>query len=276
MGIPAALLALPGCRKVEPTAEDAPPVAATTGGGVEVILIPGGSFEMGSAENEEMDEPLHEVEVSSFYIDKCEVTQEEYERVMGENPSRWKGGRGPVEQIRWANAAAYCNARSRLEGLRPAYDPDTWQCDFEADGYRLPTEAEWEYAARAGGKGDYSFGSSATKLKDHAWYKENCTRRPQAVGTKEPNAWGLCDMHGNVWEWCNDVYDEEYYERSPRKDPRGPETGENRVVRGGCWNSRPDECRSAYRQFENPGYTDVCFGKDTHGFVGFRCVRRSE
>ncbi|NQT12862.1 MAG: SUMF1/EgtB/PvdO family nonheme iron enzyme [Planctomycetes bacterium] len=274
LGMPAALvLAWSGCRKVEPAAEDAPLAVVTIDGGVEMLLIPGGSFEMGSAKNEEMDEPLHEVEVSSFYIDECEVTQEEYQRVMGENPSRSKGTSQPVEQIRWANAARYCNARSRLEGFRPAYDPETWQCDFEADGYRLPTEAEWEYAARAGGKGDYSFGPSPRELKEHAWFKENCTRRPQAVGSREPNAWGLFDVHGNVWEWCNDFYDEEYYAKSPRKDPRGPETGENRVVRGGCWNSRPDECRSAYRQYENPGYTDVCFGKDTHGFVGFRCVR---
>jgi len=265
-----------GCRKVERDVQEEARPAGEMAGGVEMVLISGGSFEMGSPKSVEMDEPAHEVQVSPFYLDKYEVTQEEYQRVMGTNPSRWKGKRKPVEQIRWANAAQYCNARSGLEGLVPAYDPGTWECDLEATGYRLPTEAEWEYAARAGAKSEYFFGRSPSKLKDHAWFKENCTRRPQSVGSRQPNPWGLYDMYGNVWEWCNDFYQEEYYRQSPPRDPRGPTTGENRVVRGGCWNSRPDECRSAYRNYENPGYTDVCFGKDIHGFVGFRCVRKSE
>jgi len=158
-------------------------------------------------------------------------------------------------------------------GLRPAYDPKTWQCDFEADGYRLPTETEWEYAARAGTRTDRYFGNDSSRLSRHAWFKENSTRGPQPVGLKEPNPWGLHDVYGNVWEWCHDFYAEDYYRHSPERDPRGPATGQNRVVRGGCWNSRPDMCRSAYRHYEDPRYTDVCFGKDVHGFVGFRCVR---
>jgi len=265
-----------GCRKVEAPPTNDVPVVAPKGSAVEMALIPGGWFEMGSAENREMDEPLHRVYVGPFYIDRHEVTQAEYERVTGENPSRWKNADNPAEQIRWANAATYCNARSRLEGLEPAYDPETWECNFEADGYRLPTEAEWEYAARAGAETEYFFGDDPAALKQHAWFKENCSRRPRPVGQREPNAWGLYDVYGNVWEWCNDFYQEDYYPESPEKDPRGPASGENRVVRGGCWNSRPDECRSAYRNYEDPGYTDVCFGKDIHGFVGFRCVRRAE
>jgi formylglycine-generating enzyme required for sulfatase activity len=229
---------------------------------------------MGTAANVEEDEPLHKVYVSPFYVDKYEVTQEEYERVMGNNPSRWKAANNPVEQIRWAAAVEYCNARSRLEGLQPAYDAQTGACDFEASGYRLPTEAEWEHAARAGTETNYFFGDNPSKLERYAWYKENCTRKPQPVGTREPNPWGLCDVYGNVWEWCHDFYAEEYYPKSPKKDPRGPETGENRVVRGGCWNSRPDRCRSSYRNYEKPAFTDVCFGKEISGFVGFRCVRR--
>ncbi|HUT89252.1 MAG TPA: formylglycine-generating enzyme family protein [Thermoguttaceae bacterium] len=265
-----------GCRRVEPEPQAEPSALGQTAAGPEMALIPGGWFNMGSAENRETDEPLHRAYVGPFYVDRYEVTQAEYERVTGNNPSRWKNAENPAEQIRWANAATYCNARSRLEGLEPVYDPKTWECDFEADGYRLPTEAEWEYAARAGTETEYFFGDGPSRLKQYAWFKENCTRRPRPVGQREPNRWGLYDMYGNVWEWCNDFYQEDYYQQSPDKDPRGPAAGENRVVRGGCWNSRPDECRSAYRNYEDPGYTDVCFGKDIHGFVGFRCVRRAE
>ena len=264
------------CSPTFREAQETQPPLEETAAGVEMVLIAGGWFEMGSAQERELDEPLHRVYVGPFFIDKHEVTQAEYERVMGANPSRWKGANNPVEQIRWANAAAYCNARSRLEGLREAYDLETWQCDFEADGYRLPTEAEWEYAARAGTTTEYFFGDGPARLKDYAWFKENCTRRPRPVGSRKPNAWGLYDVYGNVWEWCHDFYGENYYRESPERDPQGPAEGENRVVRGGCWNSRPDECRSAYRNYEDPGYTDVCFGKDIHGFVGFRCVKNVE
>jgi len=265
--------ALSACRKVDRDLPGGEPSPVKTKSGVEMVRVPGGWFTMGSDREDAIDEPAHRVYVSSFLIDKYEVTQEEYERVMGVNPSRHKGAANPVEQIRWADAVKYCNARSRAEGLRPAYDPKTWRCDFEADGYRLPTEAEWEYAARAGTRTARYFGNGGSRLKLHAWFKENSTRGPQPVGLKEPNPWGLHDVYGNVWEWCHDFYAEDYYRHSPERDPRGPETGQNRVVRGGCWNSRPDMCRSAYRHYEDPGYTDVCFGKDVHGFVGFRCVR---
>jgi len=266
-------MALSACRKVDRDVPGGGPCPVKTRGGVEMVLVPAGWFTMGSGREDAIDEPAHRVYVSPFAIDKYEVTQEEYERVMGVNPSRHKGAANPVEQIRWADAVKYCNARSRAEGLRPAYDPKTYECDFGAGGYRLPTEAEWEYAARAGTETDRYFGNDPSKLRRHAWFKENATRGPQPVGQREPNPWGLHDVYGNVWEWCHDFYAEDYYRQSPERDPRGPETGENRVVRGGCWDSRPDMCRSAYRNYENPGYTDVCFGKDVHGFVGFRCVR---
>ncbi len=265
-----------GCERVEPEPEVDRAGPVRDEGGVEMVSVSGGTFLMGSARQDEPDETPHEVRLSPFYIDKCEVTQREYERVMGVNPSRRKGPDNPVEQIRWANATAYCNARSLLEGLRPAYDPVTWKCDFDADGYRLPTEAEWEFAARAGTESVYYFGDDPSKLKLHAWSKLNSTRGPHPVGQKEPNAWGLHDMYGNVWEWCNDFYGEDYYRQSPAEAPPGPATGEDRVVRGGCWNSRPGMCRSSYRNYEAPAYTDACFAKDVSGFVGFRCVRRGE
>jgi formylglycine-generating enzyme required for sulfatase activity len=268
-----AVLLSAGCKRIDPKPEDGGLPVVKAKEGVEMVLIPGGSFEMGSVREYEPDETPHEVYVDPFYLDKYEVTQEEYERVVGKNPSRRKGRDNPVDQIRWTDAATYCNARSRLEGLQPAYDPKTWRCDFGADGYRLPTEAEWERAARAGTKTTYSFGNDPSQLGLHAWFKRNSTRGPHAVAEKEPNPWGLCDMYGNVWEWCNDFYHEDYYRQSPQRNPRGPTAGENRVVRGGCWNSKPDMCRSSYRNYEDPGYTDACFGKDIHGFVGFRCAR---
>jgi len=265
-----------GCGGGEPGATAAAPPTITTKSGAAMVLVPGGWFTMGSGDPDQTDEPPHRVYISPFFLDTCEVTQEAYTQAMGSNPSKWEGQRHPVEQIRWAQAAAYCNARSRLEDLTPAYDPKTWQCDFDTDGYRLPTEAEWEYAARAATTTRYFYGDDPARLGQYAWFRKNETRGPRPVGRKQPNPWGLYDMYGNVWEWCNDFYDEDYYRQSPEKDPRGPPAGKTRVLRGGCWNSRPDLCRSSYRNDEDPGYTDTCFGKDIHGFVGFRCVKRAE
>jgi formylglycine-generating enzyme required for sulfatase activity len=258
------------CKKVERT-ETGAVSATTTKDAVEMVLVPGGSFQMGSGQEE--DESPHRVDISSFYMDKYEVTQEEYERVVGKNPSRWKGDKKPVDQIRWADAARYCNARSRLEGLEPVYDESSWHCRYEASGYRLPTEAEWEYAARAGTTAAYFFGDDASKLERYAWFKKTSTRGTCPVGRKQLNSWGLGDMYGNVWEWCGDYYQEDYYQRSSEKDPQGPRTGKTRVVRGGCWDSRPDNCRSSHRNYEDPGFTDICFAKDVNGFIGIRCVR---
>ncbi len=241
--------------------------------GVAMMPLPAGWFEMGSNDTDEPDQKLHRVWVSAFLMDKYPVTQEEYERRMGRNPSLCKAPRNPVEQIRWPEAALYCNARSRAEGLQAAYDTNTWECRFEADGYRLPTEAEYEYALRAGTRTVFHCGNSPEDLKRFAWFKANSPRGPHPVGEKPANAWGLCDLVGNVWEWCNDYYQEDYYQHSPERDPHGPATGQNRVVRGGCWNSKPDHCRAAYRYYEMPAYTDTCFAKDLHGQIGFRCVK---
>jgi sulfatase modifying factor 1 len=261
------LVLLDGCTRKAPEEASKETNAESE---TEMVLLAGSSFTMG--DENEVDARPHEVFVSSFYIDRCPVTQEQYEKVMGENPSRWKGGQNPVEQIRWSDAARYCNARSALEGLRPCYDLNTWECDFDANGYRLPTEAEWEYACRAGTKTAYYFGNDLSKLKNYAWFEENSRAKPQPVGQKPPNPWGLHDMCGNVWEWCNDFYKVDYYQESPKDNPKGPKTGETKVVRGGAWKFSAESCRSAYRYNEDPGYADVCFGYDIYGF---RCVRNA-
>ncbi|TKJ37502.1 MAG: hypothetical protein CEE38_08380 [Planctomycetes bacterium B3_Pla] len=263
-----------GCKRKTP--DDAVEAPSRTPGetkaesGVEMARLPGGSFTMG--DENEVDAVPHEVVLSSFFIDKYLVTQEQYQKVMGKNPSRWKAADNPVEQVRWSDAARYCNARSELDGLEPCYDLDTWQCNFNANGYRLPTEAEWEYACRAGTKTAYFFGDDESKLANHVWFDKNSGGKPRPVGQKPPNPWGLYDMLGNVWQWCNDFYQVDYYQQSPRENPRGPETGETKVVRGGAWKFSAESCRSGYRYNENPGYADVCFGYDIYGF---RCVRNA-
>ena len=268
------LVLIQGCKRKAPS--DSPEgqgdtqSETKTESGVEMIRLPGGRFTMG--DKDEIDAPLHEVVISPFYMDKYLVTQEEYQRVMGKNPSRWKGSTNPVEQVRWSDAVRYCNARSRLEGLQACYDLSAWECDFDANGYRLPTEAEWEYACRAGTKMAYYFGNDPSKLKDHAWFKQNAGSKPRPVGQKRPNPWGLYDMHGNVWEWCNDFYKVDYYQESPQENPKGPATGETKVVRGGAWKFSAESCRSGYRYNEDPGYADICFGYDIYGF---RCVRNT-
>ena len=249
------------------------PKTTTTKSGVETVLLPGGAFVMGDAKGAP-DEKPHRVSVGSFYIDKYEVTQERYKKMMGADYSRRKNPNAPAEQVTWASAAKYCNARSKAEGLTPCYDTAAWKCNFSANGYRLPTEAEWEYAARAGATTSYSFGNSASALRNFAWMKENSGGRPRDVGKKLPNPWGLYDMYGNVAEWCNDLYAVDYYRKSPAQNPRGPASGDKRVVRGGSWNSKAPECRSAYRASDNPAYADVCIGY--YDVYGLRCVRNAK
>jgi formylglycine-generating enzyme required for sulfatase activity len=240
-----------------------------TNAAADMVRISGGRFMMG--DKTQVDAPPHEVAVSSFFMDKYLVAQEQYQKVMGKNPSRWKGDKNPVEQVRWSDAVLFCNQRSQLEGLQPCYDPATWKCNFQANGYRLPTEAEWEYACRAGTSTAYFFGDNPSKLGEYAWFDKNAGGRPQPVGRKLPNPWGLCDICGNVWEWCNDCYKVDYYQAAPRQDPTGPDSGETKVVRGGAWRFSAESCASGYRYNENPGYADVCFGYDIYGF---RCVRK--
>jgi formylglycine-generating enzyme len=230
-----------------------------------MVLIPAGTFQMGDGAGRP-DETPHTVPVNSFYLDKYPVTQELYEKIMGVNPSKNKGKRNPVERTQWTDAIRFCNECSELEGLTPCYDLDTWECNFDANGYRLPTEAEWEYACRAGSVGKYCFGDDEAELQRHAWFKANSQGKPRHLGQKQPNRWGLFEMHGNVWQWCHDWYGETYYEESPAENPRGPATGKLRVLRGGAWDCTAEKLRSAYRHKEFPVYSDACFGADSYGF----------
>ncbi|MDA1275228.1 MAG: formylglycine-generating enzyme family protein [Verrucomicrobia bacterium] len=269
-----------GCEPSGPNTPAPPPVQSSVDAPASIessrsipqgmVLIEGGSFLMG--DEDEIDAQPHEVVVSAFHIDTHLVTQEQYERAMNSNPSRWKGGQNPVEQVRWSDAVRFCNKRSELEGLEPCYDLETWACNFDANGYRLPTEAEWEYACRGGATTPYFFGRESSKLGEFAWFDKNSDGRPHPVGKKKPNPWGLYDICGNVWEWCNDFYKVDYYQESPNENPRGPAEGDSKVVRGGAWRFSDESCRSGYRYNENPGYADVCFGYDIYGF---RCVRNA-
>jgi formylglycine-generating enzyme required for sulfatase activity len=246
-----------------------------TASGTAMVYVAGGSFTMGSSKGSS-DETPHKVSVGSFLIDKYEVTSAQYITAQLPNPSHWhENSKNPVERVRWRDAKQYCNERSLLEKLTPCYNEKTpdWDCDMTANGYRLPTEAEWEYACRAGTDGDYEFGG-ADRLRQYAWFGENGEKKTHPVGQKKPNRWGIYDLYGNVSEWCEDVYHPTYYQDSPAADPTGPpNTGADvrRVIRGGSWMSSPAQCRSSARQGEKTGDSDACFATD---FCGFRCVRR--
>ena len=223
-----------------------------------MVRVEGGTFQMGSPSSEPgrfNDEgPQHQVTVSSFYMGKYEVTQKEYQEVMGTNPSSFKGDNLPVECVSWFDAVEYCNALSRKEGLTPAYtisgsgDNRTVTWNRSANGYRLPTEAEWEYACRAGTTTAYNTGVNINN--NTGWYEDNSAGSTQEAGQKPANAWGLYDMHGNVWEWCWDWYGD--YTSGTQTDPVGASSGSYRMDRGGGWDDSARYVRSACRGYSTP------------------------
>jgi formylglycine-generating enzyme required for sulfatase activity len=226
--------------------------------GMKLVRIPAGKFLMGSPATEperDADEEQHEVVISRpFYLGAYEVTQGQYQKVNGKNPAQFPaGGASPVEQVAWSAAVNFCQKLSSLPDEKKA-----------GRVYRLPTEAEWEYACRAGTSTPFAFGADlgSTQANFNGNYPYGVAavgpylKKPTKVGSYAPNAWGLYDMHGNVAEWCSDWYDPEYYKRSPRENPTGPEKGVQstgfgtdfyRVLRGGCWLDEGRGCRSAYR-----------------------------
>ncbi len=250
----------------------------TTKSGIQMVYVTGGEFMMGDDHGNPDEAPAHKVTLSAFFMDKFEVTHEMFAKAQLPDPSHWQDSPGkPVERVRWRDAKRYCNERSLLEGLTPCYNEKTpdWACDYSASGYRLPTEAEWEYACRAGTGGPYDF-ERADRLRQYAWFSENSDQKTHSVGEKKPNGFGIFDLYGNVSEWCEDVYSPTYYRESTTADPHGPPSpGKDvkRVIRGGNWKSSGEQCRATFRQGERTGDTDACFSTD---FCGFRCVRRPE
>ena len=250
--------------------------------GMTFVLIPSGSFTMGSPESEQdrenpssyffgktteypedsLEGPQHQVRfAAAFYVSVTEVTQQQYLAVMGRNPSKFKGDNFPVNGIFWSDAVQFCGRLSSLEK--------------GAHKYRLPTEAEWEYACRAGTNTRFSCGDDPNyqNTGDFAWFSGNSRGRPHPVAMKQPNAWGLFDMHGNAAEWCLDFFDPVYYTDSPGDDPEGPTQSsgtvyKEHVMRGGSWKSPPKNLRSAARGHA----TQFLLRSLSFGTEGFRVV----
>ncbi len=240
------------------------------------VFVQGGTYTMGSSSGDSDELPLHSVALSSYYITKTEVTQGQYKAVMGTNPSNFSsvGDNAPVEKVTWYDCISYCNKLSIQQGKTPCYsisgntNPSSWTsgtivCDFTAKGYRLATEAEWEYASIGGNKSAGNTYSGGITVDDVAWHTNNSGGTTHMVGTKIANELGINDMSGNVWEWCWDWYSS--YTSSTQTNPTGASSGSSRVLRGGSWNSYGSVCRSSNRNYGNP--------VNWYSELGFRLVQ---
>jgi formylglycine-generating enzyme required for sulfatase activity len=220
---------------------------------LEMVLIPAGKFVMGDRTGDSSERPAHEVNITKpFNLGKYEVTQEQWMAVMGKNPSHFKGAENPVECFTWDDCQAFLmklTARFAAPGEK----------------FALPTEAQWEYACRAGTTTKWSFGDDERLLGDYAWFAGNSQHRTHPVGRKKPNAWGLYDMQGNVWEWCADRFSRGFYATSPADDPVGPDVGTARVLRGASWTYDCRQCFQYAYRFGMPPSPD--------GSIGFRVAR---
>jgi len=218
--------------------------------GIQMVFVKGGCYQMGDTfgDGDKDEKPVHNACVSDFYIGKYEVTQGQWQKVMGSNPSRFSscGDNCPVEQVSWNDIQGFIRKLNATTGKN----------------YRLPTEAEWEYAARSGGKKE-KYSGTDDSLDDYAWYSSNSGNKTHSVGQKKPNGLGIYDMTGNVWEWCSDSYGEKYYGESPRDNPQGPSSSSYRVLRGGGWSNGAQSSRAAIRSWDSPDYR---YGS----YLGFR------
>ena len=256
---------VPGTTTVPAAAEKPLTLKLADGVEMKLVQIPAGTFTMGSPETEKdrfPDEIQHEVTITKpFYMGKYEVTQAQYQAVMGENPSTFNGDKNPVENVSWEEAVSFCKKLSEKTGKT----------------VRLPTEAEWEYACRAGSKTRFSFGDADEDLHKYGTYCDSSNTlglpwqdkahsdgfdKTAPVGSLTANKWGLYDMHGNVWEWVSDWYGA--YEKGAATDPTGAVTGNGRVLRGGSWYYSPSSCRSALRLINSPDHRNL--------YDGFRVV----
>jgi formylglycine-generating enzyme required for sulfatase activity len=232
--------------------------------GLVMVPIPGGTFMMGSPPGVGSDDehPQRSVTLAPFLMSTTTVTQAHYEAVIGQNPARFKSDDRPVEHVTWEDAVDFCNALSRKESLQLAYDAQRGLVPH-TNGYRLPTETQWEFACRAGNPGRWCFGDDEKKLTEYAWFGEGDDGSTHPVAQKKPNAFGLFDLHGNVWEWCGDW--KAPYSSVPQTDPLGASGGDSRVLRGGSFWGDAGGCRSAGRSGRLPGHRSR--------YLGFRVVR---
>lgn len=232
--------------------------------GFNMIAVKGGQFDMGGESLDKDSLPVHRVEVSDFWMGEMLVTQELWEAVMGNNPSFFVGKNRPVEQVSWEDITQKGGFLDKLNKMTLFTEGSPFSRP-KGMTYRLPTEAEWEYAARGGREsGGFPEYSGSHRFNEVAWYDENSHRETKPVGLKLPNELGIYDMTGNVWEWCNDWYDSEYYQKCLKKgvvkNPLGVEKGRYRVLRGGSWNYGAQNCRLTFRLIYTPSFRDDNMG----------------